>query len=132
MELQGPTAVEGRNFGSTNIDMAFEQMVEERLKSVHPKLDEQTAWSMMHRAEYTACKCSSGVLDSLGLGTFIVRLHIVGTGFNYESARIKMARCASHSKPANTAPAKIFIGQKVRLSFTGRISAIYLTRRWKR
>lgn len=56
MELQGPTAVEGRNFGSTNIDMAFEQMVEERLKSVHPKLDEQTAWSMMHRAEYTACK----------------------------------------------------------------------------
>ena len=89
MELRELTVVEGQNVGSTNIDIAFEQMVEERLKLVHPKLDEQTAWSMMHGAEYTAWKCSFGELDSLGLGTFAVTVPTVGTDFNYESARIK-------------------------------------------
>ena len=89
LELRELTVVEGQNVGSTNIDIAFELMVEERLKSVHPKLDEQTAWSMMHGAEYTACKCSFGEVDNLGLGTFAVKVPAVGTDFNYESARIK-------------------------------------------
>ena len=89
MELRELTVVEGQNVGSTNIDIAFEKMVEERLKFVYPKLDEQTAWSMMHGAEYIAWKCSFGELDSLGLGTFAVTVPTVGTDFNYESARIK-------------------------------------------
>ena len=89
LELRELTVVEGQNVGSTNIDVAFEQMVEERLKSVQPKLDGQTAWSMMHGSDYTARKCSFGELDSLGLGTLAVRVPTVGTDFNCESARIK-------------------------------------------
>ena len=89
MELQELTVVEGQNVGSTSIDIAFEKMVEERLKFVYPKLDEQTAWSMMHGAEYIAWKCNFGELDSLGLRTFAVTIPTVGTDFNDESARIR-------------------------------------------
>ena len=81
--------MEGQNVGSTSIDIAFEKLVEERLKAVHPKLDEQTAWSMMHGAEYIAWKCNFGELDSLGLGTFAVTIPTVGTDFNNEDARIR-------------------------------------------
>ena len=89
MELKELTVVEGQNVGSTTIDIAFEKMVEERLEFVHPKLDEQTAWSMMHGAEYIAWKCNFGEPDSLGLGTFAVTVPRVGTDFNDDSARIR-------------------------------------------
>ena len=89
MELQELTVVEGQNVGSTSIDIAFEKMVEERLKFVDPKLDEQTAWSMMHGAEYIAWKCNFGEPDSLGLGTFAVTVPRVGTDFNDDKARIR-------------------------------------------
>ena len=36
IELQELTVVEGQNVGSTNIDIAFEKMVEERLESCTP------------------------------------------------------------------------------------------------
>lgn len=89
MELRELTVVEGQNVGSTNIDIAFENMVEERLKFVRPKLDEQTAWSMMHGAEYIAWKCNFGEIDSLDLGTFAVTIPRVGSDFNDDSARIR-------------------------------------------
>ena len=89
MELQELTIVEGQNVGSTSIDIAFEKMVERRLRFVHPKLDEQTAWSMMHGAEYIAWKCNFGKRDSLGLGTFAVTVPRVGTDFNNGRARIR-------------------------------------------
>ena len=89
LELQELTIVEGQNVGSTSIDIAFEKMVEERLKFVHPKLDEQTAWSMMHSAEYIAWKCNFGKSDSLGLGLFAVTVPRVGTDFNNGRARIR-------------------------------------------
>ena len=81
--------MEGQNVGSTSIDIAFEKLVEKRLKFVRPKLDEQTAWSMMQGAEYTAWKCSFGEPESLGLRTFAVTVPRVGPGFNDERAWIR-------------------------------------------
>ena len=89
MELRELTVVEGQNVGSTSIDIAFERMVEKRLKWVRPKLDEQTAWSMMHGAEYIAWKCDFGEPESRGQGTFAVTVPGVGTDFNDDRARIR-------------------------------------------
>lgn len=88
-ELQELDVVEGQNIGSTNIDTAFEEMVEKRLAVVTPALPENTAWSMMHSTEFLSWKCGFGQEDSRDYRSFAIAVPTVDSAFNHHEAEIK-------------------------------------------
>ncbi|KAL9117810.1 MAG: hypothetical protein Q9187_005647 [Circinaria calcarea] len=87
--LEELAVVEGTNIGSTNIDLAFKRLVEERLKSMHPKLDEGTAWTMMHSADWANWKCSFGHKDTEQLNSFNIKVPLINSNVNNKAAKIK-------------------------------------------
>lgn len=87
-ELEALNFVEGRDVGSTNIDVAFEKMVEGRLSTVTPALPENTAWSMMHSQEFLVWKCTFGQDDSKDFASFGIPVPIVESDFSHDEAKI--------------------------------------------
>ena len=87
--LEELAVVEGENIGSTNIDLAFKSLVEERLNYMRPKLDERTAWTMMHSADWINWKCSFGHKDNEFLSSFNIKVPLVDSDFNNKGAKIK-------------------------------------------
>ena len=88
-ELQELDVVEGQNVGSTNIDIAFEEMVEQRLAAVRPALPDLTAWSMMNSTEFLGWKCGFGQEDSRAFRSFPISVPTVGRDFNHQEAEIE-------------------------------------------
>lgn len=91
-ELRELIVVEGQDIGSTNIDVAFEHMVEGRLSKIQPKLDDRTAWTMMHQADYLGWKCAFGQEDNKDLDTFAVAVPKVSSNYNHKGAAIKKGK----------------------------------------
>ena len=90
-ELESLSTVEGRDVGSTNIDVAFERLVEDRLTTVLPALPENTAWSMMHSSEFLFYKCTFGQ-DEGRLFNRSVPVPYLTDGFNHAQANIVNGR----------------------------------------
>jgi len=59
-KLQELATIPGVDVGSTNIDIAFEELVDSRLQAGGVAVAENTAWTMMHSPEFQEWKCSFG------------------------------------------------------------------------
>ena len=88
-ELQELVVVEGQDIGSTNIDLAFESMAEERLNRLTPKLDDGTAWTMMHESDFIGWKCTFGQEDNKILKSFPIKIPTAGSDLDCQTAGIK-------------------------------------------
>ncbi|KAL8783868.1 MAG: hypothetical protein Q9195_009260 [Heterodermia aff. obscurata] len=91
LELESLSIVEGKSIGSTDIDVAFERLVEDRLATVTPALPENTAWSMMHSSQFMFYKCAFGQDECRHL-RFSVPVPYVTGDFNYPKAGIVFGR----------------------------------------
>ena len=88
-ELRELTVVDGQNIGATNVDVAFEKMVEERLEKVEPKLDDRTAWTMMHEPDFAGWKCNFGQEDNKIFNSFPITVPMIESNFSHHGARIR-------------------------------------------
>ena len=88
-ELKELVVVEGQDIGSTNIDLAFERMVEERLNKTSLDLDDRTAWTMMHEPDFIGWKCTFGQEENELIETFPVKVPKADYDLNSEDAGIK-------------------------------------------
>ena len=88
-ELRELTVVDGQNIGATNVDVAFEKMVEERLEKVEPKLDNRTAWTMMHEPDFAGWKCNFGQEDNKIFNSFPITVPMIESNFSHRGARIR-------------------------------------------
>jgi hypothetical protein len=59
-DLKELAPVQGADIGSTNIDSAFERLVESRLQASYINFSDNTAWTMMHSSEFQVWKCTFG------------------------------------------------------------------------
>ena len=87
-ELSVLVVVEGKNVGSTNIDKAFENLVDERLLAAGLALGDNTAWYMMHSSEFLLWKRIFGHDDSNDLESFPVPVPGVQSNFHSIQANI--------------------------------------------
>ena len=90
-ELDSLSNVEGKDVGSTNIDVAFSRLVEDRLAAVTLALPENTAWSMMHSSEFLFYKCTFGQ-DEVRHFSFSVPVPHVTDGFGHAKSNIVNGR----------------------------------------
>ena len=87
-ELEALVIAEGKNVGSTNVDLAFESMVEKRLSTLKIPLPDNVAWCMMHSSDYLAWKCLLGQDDVADITDFPVPVPDVQEDFESVHASI--------------------------------------------
>ena len=87
--MEEVNVAEAIDVGSTNIDRAFEDLVDTRLSAIHPALPWNTARSMMHSPEFIVWKHSFGGDDTRYYRSFPVTVPTVGRDFNCDEAKIK-------------------------------------------
>ncbi len=88
-ELKILDYTEGKNIGSIDIDTAFEQMVNERIAGMTPALSKDTAWYMMHSAEFLTWKCCFGQDGTNHYRDFPIAVPNVESDFCHAATRIK-------------------------------------------
>ncbi|PMD51256.1 uncharacterized protein K444DRAFT_601543 [Hyaloscypha bicolor E] len=71
-KLQELATIPGIDVGSTNIDLAFEELVDSRLRAGGVQVAENTAWTMMHSPEFQEWKCSFGDPSNNAVPKFLV------------------------------------------------------------
>ena len=87
-ELEALVVAEGKNVGSTSIDVAFKRMVENRLSAVNSVVPDNAAWAMMHSPEFLVWKRAFGQDDSADLLDFPVPVPGVESDFESTQASI--------------------------------------------
>ncbi|KUJ22737.1 uncharacterized protein LY89DRAFT_714475 [Mollisia scopiformis] len=90
-QLKELLPVAGYNFGSTNIDESFCALVEQRLQGAEGlELKENTAWTMMHSAEFQSWKRVFGTLDEKQFKEFPVKVPALKIKVSNEKAGITL------------------------------------------
>jgi hypothetical protein len=92
--LQELAKTPGVDVGSTNIDLAFELLVDERLRVGRVDLAENTAWTMMHSAEFQEWKCSFGDRSNEDVPKFLVPVPHLHESVSNSQAGIERGKMA--------------------------------------
>lgn len=87
-QLKELIPVAGYNFGSTNIDESFCTLVEKRLHGSGLELKDNTAWTMMHSADFQKWKLAFGTLDEKEFKVFPIKVPGLTSKISNEKARI--------------------------------------------
>lgn len=93
-ELRELTNVPGIDVGSTNIDLAFEKLVESRLQASGLNLNRNTSWTMMHSPDFQMWKCSFGELSSQDTPRFLVQVPLLNEAVSNRQAGIERGKMA--------------------------------------
>jgi len=90
-ELRELTVAEGRAIGSTDIDSAFEDLVDERLELITPPLDDRIPWTMMQGAEFLGWKCAFGQSGEMPR-TIAIKVPMVDSSYDSREAGIQRGK----------------------------------------
>ncbi|CZR50942.1 uncharacterized protein PAC_00816 [Phialocephala subalpina] len=89
-QLKELIPVAGYNFGSTNIDESFCTLIDERLQGTDLELKDNTAWTMMHSADFQRWKLAFGTLDEEEFKEFPVKVSGLKAKISNEKAKIAL------------------------------------------
>ena len=78
----------GKDVSPTDVDFAFENLVDKRLGAVTAALPDNIASSMMHSSEFQNWKCTFGQEDNRDFSSFLIPVPEVGSDFNHREAKI--------------------------------------------
>lgn len=93
-ELRELINVPGIDVGSTNIDLAFEKLVESRLQASGLNLKENTSWTMMHSPDFQNWKCTFGELSTQDTPKFLVPVPLLNENVSNRQAGIERGKMA--------------------------------------
>jgi hypothetical protein len=93
-KLQELAIIPGVDVGSTNIDLAFEELVDSRLQAGGVQVAENTAWTMMHSPEFQEWKCSFGDPSNDAVPKFLVPVPQLQESLSNRAAGIERGEMA--------------------------------------
>lgn len=93
-KLEELATIPGVDVGSTNIDVAFEALVDSRLQAGNVPVVENTAWTMMHSPEFQEWKCSFGSPLNENVLKFLVPVPSLDESVSNRAAGIESGKMA--------------------------------------